>query len=194
MDAAASNGTPYVPPADALFSHEAPADEEELTIIEYARFFGLATPYMSENPYAIAISEQNSADASSIDFPPSLPKASELKQELPLLRSNNEYDLKHFGKRVIPDLRRVNLPIEVANEDEGNGLSWPVRYRSLTEEKNTEVRREKLCVTKEVMPYFEDTWMDHRKYPDAASFEEETLQVKRVCAVTGYHRSMADDL
>ncbi|KAF2103108.1 hypothetical protein NA57DRAFT_29188, partial [Rhizodiscina lignyota] len=78
-------------------------------------------------------------------------RRSELKQELPLLLSDNEYDMQHFGRRVIPDFQHTKIPPEVVDEERDEGLTWPTRYLALPARLDADARRDKLEVAKEVL-------------------------------------------
>ncbi|KAI9705433.1 MAG: hypothetical protein M1836_006188 [Candelina mexicana] len=56
------------------------------------------------------------------------------KLELPLLRTDHELDVREFGQRIIPDFRRLNLPLEKVDEEDDEGLSWPKNTYRLPKE------------------------------------------------------------
>lgn len=180
---------------DASHAHDDVEEDEELPVLEFARFHKLSTDYTSESPFVYALSNRDklkqwdfevnvpdevcalqpfeslakeklvvSSEAAellqeAISAPDEYPitgvetpqRRCELKQELPLLRSDNEYDVQHFGRRVKPDFRCTNIPREIVNEEHDEGLSWPTRYHALPARFDAEARREKLEVSKEVL-------------------------------------------
>lgn len=201
------------PPQD-----DEPDDNEEQSILEFARFHMLSIDYASESPFAGALSEPDGSgvheiwtdlpdNATSQDVfedltkerlgispkalellkqscripaeypiicPPSPPRASQLKEELPLLPSDNEYDLKHFGRRVTRDFRRVNLPPEPVDEEKDEGLSWPTRYYALPAECDAKARHEKLEIPRDVMHFLQEAIRN----PMTTSESEQVLDIE----------------
>lgn len=78
-------------------------------------------------------------------------KVTDLKQELPLLRSDNEYDLLNFGRRGEPDLRSIMLPLISVDEKGDESFTWPPHCQELPRKICTQAENEKLEVEADAM-------------------------------------------
>lgn len=79
-----------------------------------------------------------------------------LKTELPILRTENELDMRDFTAPVVPDLAKLNIPFERVDEEKGEGLTWPSVLRQFPKQFHEDARREKLAVPKEALLYLQD--------------------------------------
>lgn len=91
----------------------------------------------------------------------------QMKQELPLLRSDNDLDLRHFGQRVEPDMRTINLRAIVVDDEADEGLRWPSRLQSLPAEIDTQMTTERLRVGGQAAQFLHDTLITLSKEPVA---------------------------
>ena len=84
-----------------------------------------------------------------------LPNVRKLKIEPPLLRSDHQQDCREFGHREKFEikLKDVKLPLEMVNEENGEGLAWPPSYRTLGATVMEELKNERICVSKDTMSY-----------------------------------------
>ena len=80
----------------------------------------------------------------------------DLKLELPLLRTDPEWDLRRFKRRIVPDLENEHLPLESINEQADQGMEWPSTYYDHLQEIWQQIRTERLPVTFEVLAYIKD--------------------------------------
>jgi hypothetical protein len=105
----------------------------------------------------------------------------DLKQELPLLRTDNELDLLSFGNAAMPDLSHANIPFEVVHEDNDEGFDWPMKYTTYTAAQCEEqIRAEKLVVSKEVLLHLQDAIRDSFTSHDIGTIEDESLRYRSV--------------
>ncbi|KAL9035571.1 MAG: hypothetical protein Q9214_006518, partial [Letrouitia sp. 1 TL-2023] len=79
-----------------------------------------------------------------------------LKQELPLLRTDHEADMQSVVRRMEVDLAHDFLPLEHIDEEEDEGLTWPKKYDNLPEEYFKELQNERLEVPKDAFIYLKD--------------------------------------
>lgn len=79
-----------------------------------------------------------------------------LKQELPLLRTDHEADMQDIARRAEVDLAHDFLPLEHIEEEEDEGLSWPKKYDNLPEECLKELQNERLEIPKDAFIYLKD--------------------------------------
>ncbi|KAF2492104.1 hypothetical protein BU16DRAFT_467223 [Lophium mytilinum] len=106
-------------------------------------------------------------------------RVAHLKQELPLLRSDNEADLRNFGSVAVPDFGTLKLPLERIDEDNDEGLTWPARYRSLPFSKHLEAEKEKLQVSKEDVLFLQSAMKDSYTPRDLDAMKAAADQYRR---------------
>ncbi|KAF2020036.1 hypothetical protein BU24DRAFT_387248 [Aaosphaeria arxii CBS 175.79] len=87
-------------------------------------------------------------------------RARALKQELPLLRSDNELDLLHFGSVALPLLTNLNIPLEPVDVECDEGLEWPSWYEKYVHAARRRVGGEKLSVTREDLMFLQEAVRD----------------------------------
>ncbi|KAI9770541.1 MAG: hypothetical protein M1840_003131 [Geoglossum simile] len=78
-----------------------------------------------------------------------------LRVELPLLRTDHELDMRSFGRQVGTDSLSDNIPLEVINEQNDEGISWPLASLDLPRKFNRKLRNEKLEVSKDAILYLQ---------------------------------------
>ena len=78
-----------------------------------------------------------------------------MKMELPVLRTDNELDIREFAPRAIPHLARLNIPLEKVDVEKDEGLAWPSSVYSLPEEFNSMSIKEKLDAPKDALVYLQ---------------------------------------
>jgi hypothetical protein len=105
---------------------------------------------------------------------------SDLKQELPILRTDNELDLLNFGNTAMPDLNHVNIPFEVIHEDNDEGFDWPAKYTTYPTQCEDQIKAEKLVVSKDVLLQLHDAIRDPFTSQDLNQMEDEGLRSRSV--------------
>ncbi|KAK3062490.1 hypothetical protein LTS18_003957 [Coniosporium uncinatum] len=80
-----------------------------------------------------------------------------MKQELPLLSTDNELDLKNFRHMMSPDFDNANLPLEPVDEENNEGLTWPQQFHHLPNQFDAKSKSEKLEITKDALIYLRAT-------------------------------------
>lgn len=105
---------------------------------------------------------------------------SNLKQELPILRTDNELDMLHFGSTAMPDLKDANIPMEFVDQEKDEGLEWPVKYLTYPAQYDGRIKAEKLAISRDVLFYLRDTIADTYTVEDYEKIQEENLQYKLV--------------
>jgi hypothetical protein len=114
---------------------------------------------------------------------------SNLKQELPILRTDNELDLLHFGSAVMPDLKDSNIPLEIVDQEKDEGLEWPAKYLTYPAQFDKQIKAEKLAVSRDVLLHLCDAIADAYTSEDYERIQQENLQYKPVGEV-----SMPEDI
>jgi hypothetical protein len=104
----------------------------------------------------------------------------DLKQELPILRTDTELDLLSFGDASIPDLRYVNIPSEIIHNDSDEGFEWPAKYMAYPSQCEAKIKAEKLVVSRDVLMHLQDTIRDSFTSQDLAKIENESMRYRSV--------------
>ncbi|KAL9129035.1 MAG: hypothetical protein Q9217_002405 [Psora testacea] len=95
-----------------------------------------------------------------------------LKQELPLLHSDHESDMREFACQIIPNLESEFLPLENIDEEADEGLSWPSKYHDLPRGICNKLETERLEIPSEVLLYLQSTLKWHLEGGEHTSFED----------------------
>jgi hypothetical protein len=86
----------------------------------------------------------------------------DLKVELPLLETDHELDVLHFGHRPSPDFAHMNLPMEHTEREKDEGMEWPTRYLDLPQRVERKYGAEKLEFPREGVEFLvgimKDMW------------------------------------
>ena len=202
-------------------------EEEQLTLLNYARFHGLASDHRAVPPLlssSIPSPPQDSllqlADPEGVPYLEQLAtlstqeklfldreaaallstcmwnveheltredlsvsagqkRAKGLKVELPILRTDHELDMRNFSRQVVPDLSCDNIPFEEVNEQNDEGVSWPLASLDLARQFNEKLRSEKLEVSRDAILYLQSIIRDGDCTEDELSAIRED---------SGYHR------
>ena len=112
-------------------------------------------------------------------------RARNVKLELPLLRTDHESDMLDFRYRGMRDLAEEHLPLESVDEENDEGLSWPIRFFRLPEEFNQKLESEKLDITKDTLLYLQRVLQLHREGGIHDRFEYDEKPYKRVSYLRG---------
>ncbi|KAF1966169.1 hypothetical protein BU23DRAFT_544899 [Bimuria novae-zelandiae CBS 107.79] len=83
-----------------------------------------------------------------------------LKQEIPILQTDNELDMLNFGSTVEPSFSDLRIPLEPVNEEQDEGLEWPSKYSVLPEQCFMQAHNEKLGITKDVLVFLQNAIRD----------------------------------
>ncbi|TKA61813.1 hypothetical protein B0A49_12276 [Cryomyces minteri] len=200
-------------------------EEEELTVLEYARYYGLCIDYLTDDPLDVHRVPQPPTDilsplgepqntiqielaseglpkerltvdkdaalflrdvttlaqapAESDWLPEQTNKFSGMKQELPILRTDNDSDLHKFAKQTVPDLHNVKFPLEQLDVETGEGVAWPRKHLELPAQYDARVKAEKLEVSKDVLLYLQETLKDSFAVEDEEATIAEELRYER---------------
>jgi hypothetical protein len=173
--------------------------ENDPSILEYARFYGLTIDYLSSRPLdefpwrdapiqieeVPGLFEINAGIARPVperltiargaltaltqvlnqpDFGVDLDifsnphRLRDVKLELPLLRTDHEWDMRELTKRPVPEL---DLPPALVDEEQDEGLSWPLRYRDLPKRLKDEMDARKLAIPRGTLEYLHNVLKYH---------------------------------
>lgn len=105
-----------------------------------------------------------------------------LKQELPMLSTDNELDLLGFGSMAMPDLQRSKIPSEVVDEDNDEGWQWPEKYLTIGTQVNEDTRVERLAIPRNALFLLQDTICNDYTHKDSEYMKITGLTNKSVCA------------
>jgi hypothetical protein len=103
-----------------------------------------------------------------------------LKQELPILKTDNELDMLSFGNPAMPVLKGMSISSEALNEENDEGLEWPTKYLAYPAQYERQIKAEKLAVSREVLLYLQNALADRFTAEDAEELVEQSLQRKMV--------------
>ncbi|KAF3042837.1 hypothetical protein E8E11_005366 [Didymella keratinophila] len=101
----------------------------------------------------------------------------DLKQELPVLQTDAELDLLHFGTRVEPDFRdlRTQIPSEDLDDENDEGFGWPAKYSAYPAQCDVKVKNEKLAMTRDALAFLHNAVKD-----DYSAQDEEVLMAEKI--------------
>lgn len=108
------------------------------------------------------------------------PKITDLKQELPVLRIDDEWDLRQFGRTQVVDLARITLPMVEIGEERDEGLSWPKRYLDLPAQFDTHAAAERLEVPADTLPFLQEALSDSYTPADKLNITSQAFKCQRV--------------
>lgn len=111
-----------------------------------------------------------------------LQRIRELKQELPVLRTDAELDMLAFGRKFEPDFKdlRTRIPSEELDEERDEGFGWPARYAAYPAQCDAKVKSERLAVTRETMQLLQSVMRDDYSPEDNDTIRADSLERKRV--------------
>ncbi|KAK7554237.1 hypothetical protein IWX92DRAFT_341327 [Phyllosticta citricarpa] len=186
-----------------MVNHPQPHRPKEPTVLEYARFHGIAKDYLAEGPLqpdklprAPPFLRQELVDppyAAKVEWPrdlqlqherleidisgvralncacraPLLPTEPEdsiegklhrvrgLKVDLPILHSDNEVDMKRFMRKKEKLLSSLNFPLEDVDDENDEGLTWPVKFQERLEQIHKRIELEKLQMARADLVYLQ---------------------------------------
>ncbi|KAL1597765.1 hypothetical protein SLS60_008252 [Paraconiothyrium brasiliense] len=98
-----------------------------------------------------------------------------LKQELPILRTDNELDLLAFGSTVEPSFTDLKIPLEAIDEENDEGLECPSRYAAYPKQCDERAKNEKLGVSRETLLYLQEAIRDSHSPEDSEIIKSEGL-------------------
>jgi hypothetical protein len=108
-----------------------------------------------------------------------------LKQEVPILRTDPELDLQNFGNPCVPSFTDMHLPLESVDEEKDEGLGWSSKYFDYPSLCFERAKGEKFPVSKDVLRFLQDAVRDDWKPEDFENNMKESLSYSRV-SVTIY--------
>ena len=103
-----------------------------------------------------------------------------LKQEVPILRTDNELDMLEFGSAVELRFTDLQLPLEAVDEENGEGLQWPSIYLTFPERCMEQAQDEKLGVPRETLIYLQDVIRDNQPPEGSEAIEENGTDCRKV--------------
>lgn len=80
-----------------------------------------------------------------------------MKQEIPEVGTDHELDMMDFGRRFMPDLENQYMPMILVDEDADEGLTWPLKFRTLPTEFTKRSESEFLGVNSDALVFLRDT-------------------------------------
>lgn len=103
-----------------------------------------------------------------------------MKQEVPEIRTDHELDMMDFGRPSMPDLENNFMPMILIDEEADEGLTWPLRYKTLPTEFTKRSESESLAVPSDALVFLRDT-LQHLKEKNVPEFpDDEVLTYTKV--------------
>jgi hypothetical protein len=104
------------------------------------------------------------------------------KQEVSLLRHDNELDMLHFGSVETPRFDNLRIPLEPIDAENDEGLEWPSSYSAYPAQCYERAKVEKLEVPRDTLVYLQKTTKGHLVRHDVEKSITEELIHERVSA------------
>lgn len=105
----------------------------------------------------------------------------DMKQELPLLSTDEELDMLEFGHRVVPDFRNLMIPTEMINVDDDEGFEWPMKYHAYPSECDRQISAVKLAISRDGLLVLQEAVSDPYVPEDCTAIEVDDLKYQPVC-------------
>ncbi|CAI6275757.1 unnamed protein product [Periconia digitata] len=93
----------------------------------------------------------------------------DLKQEVPVLKTDHELDMLRFGNTATPDLTKLRIPLKPLDEENDKDLGWLDKYTTSPLECDQQVKAEKLTISKAHMSYLQGVIIESRRILEAES-------------------------
>ncbi|KAF2451465.1 hypothetical protein P171DRAFT_401003 [Karstenula rhodostoma CBS 690.94] len=106
-----------------------------------------------------------------------------LKQEVPILRTDNELDLLAFGSVMEPNFTDLKIPLEPIDEENDEGLEWPSMYFSYPTQCTKRAKSEKLGVSRETLLFLQEAIRDSHPPEDSEKIKQEALLYRKNIAI-----------
>jgi len=87
-------------------------------------------------------------------------RTADLKQELPMLKTDDELDLQSFGAKTTPDFSNVNLPLEVVDNEKDEGLEWSTVHYDLPAQYYSQANAERLEIPRDALLYLQEIFRE----------------------------------
>lgn len=106
----------------------------------------------------------------------------DLKLDLPVLQTDAELDLLHFGTRIEPNFKslRTRLPSEDLDEENDEGFGLPTKYSAFPAQCDAKVKSEKLVMTRDALAFLQNAVKDDFSHQDEEVLMVEEMVRKRV--------------
>ncbi|KAJ4301672.1 hypothetical protein N0V90_003765 [Kalmusia sp. IMI 367209] len=106
-----------------------------------------------------------------------------LKQEVPILRTDNDLDMLEFSSVVEPSFAETKIPLEPVNEEDDEGLEWPSKYFKYPTQCDERAKSEKLTIPKEVLLYLQAAIKDFDLPEGSETTQEQRLNYRKNTAI-----------
>lgn len=118
---------------------------------------------------------------------PNVHRVRDLKQELPLLKTDHNYHVSSFKKRAtVPSLFKYQIPhVEIDEENDG-GLTWPVAYHRCNEQLVRKLDSEKLDSTREVLLFIQNSLRDYSTKSSRNAILDDALKYQKVSVASRF--------
>ena len=105
-----------------------------------------------------------------------------IRLEEPLLKTDHERDCREFARReeFEVELKDIKLPLDIVNEENGEGLSLPSKFWNLGDEIMENLKKEKIEVTRDTLEYLQNTLKIIWTEQDEKEVRKRELKYKRV--------------
>jgi hypothetical protein len=114
------------------------------------------------------------------------------KQEVPLLRHDNELDMVHFGSVGTPRFDNLKIPLETIDDENDEGFEWPSSCSAYPAQCYKRAKVEKLEVPRDTLVYLQKTIKGHLVGQDVENIIREELMQERVSTLHDTVRRLID--
>lgn len=83
-----------------------------------------------------------------------------LKQEVPILETDHELDMLHFGSTATPSLAKLKIPLEPLTDEIDGGLEWPDKHNAYAQKYEGQIKAERLAMARVDLEYLRDALED----------------------------------
>jgi len=109
-----------------------------------------------------------------LELLPTVRSSKSLKQELPLLETDNELDILHFGGQSTPSFENTMFSLEEVDKERGESLEWSTKDLGLLNVWDTQLSAEKLDLPRSVLKVVTE-YLSEAMHPTDGLAEKEAL-------------------
>ncbi|KAF2734976.1 hypothetical protein EJ04DRAFT_601906 [Polyplosphaeria fusca] len=115
----------------------------------------------------------------------------EIGMELPILQTDHELDVLHFGTLTQPDFRDLKVPLESLDTEKGEGLEWPTAYHVFSMTLDQQAKSEKIAVGVDSLHFLQNAIKNTSPPPEWESTILHSLEYRKVYLLSETSNSAA---
>jgi hypothetical protein len=82
-------------------------------------------------------------------------RVTNMMQEVPMVKSDHELDMRLFRSRISLETLELDLPLEIIDDENDEGLRFPSNFWEMSRQMRERLKREKLDCTREVLMFIQ---------------------------------------